>query len=209
MHGLVQGVGTVPGAGRFEGLADHAHPRESVAQVGHAQERGAPRAGRGVIGGATGGATGRGRGPRRRTTVVLRQGDQFGEPVGDGEVRGLHPEDEYAPAAPGHARERGLARIEQPAVGRVQARLRDGADRVGRGLEVVEQDRGGRLVAGPVLQPHPCLGDHAERALRSQEQPVGDGPAPEPGTRSDSLTPTGVITRMDSVRSSMWVRSVA
>ncbi len=105
--------------------------------------------------------------------MVLRQGDQFGEPVGDGEVRGLHPEDEHAPAAAGHARERRLARIEQPAVGRVQARLRDGADRTGRGLEVVEQDRGGRLVAGPLLQPHPCLGDHAQRALRSQEQSVG------------------------------------
>ena len=33
----------------------------------------------------------------------------------------------------------------------------------------------------------------------------GDGPAPEPGSRHDSLTPTGVTTRIDSTRSSMWV----
>ena len=37
----------------------------------------------------------------------------------------------------------------------------------------------------------------------------GDGPAPEPGSRSDSLTPTGVTTRIDSTKSSRWVCSVA
>ena len=37
----------------------------------------------------------------------------------------------------------------------------------------------------------------------------GDGPAPEPGSRHDSLTPTGVTTRSDSTKSSMWVCSVA
>ena len=37
----------------------------------------------------------------------------------------------------------------------------------------------------------------------------GDGPAPDPGSRHDSLIPIGVTTRIDSVRSSMWVCSVA
>ena len=37
----------------------------------------------------------------------------------------------------------------------------------------------------------------------------GDGPAPEPGSRHDSLIPTGVTTRSDSTRSSMWVCNVA
>jgi hypothetical protein len=37
----------------------------------------------------------------------------------------------------------------------------------------------------------------------------GDGPAPEPGSRHDSLIPAGVTTRSDSTRSSMWVCSVA
>ena len=33
----------------------------------------------------------------------------------------------------------------------------------------------------------------------------GDGPAPEPGSRRDSLIPAGVTARIDSTRSSMWV----
>ena len=36
-----------------------------------------------------------------------------------------------------------------------------------------------------------------------------DGPAPEPGSRHDSPTPTGVTTRIDSTRSSMCVCRVA
>ena len=37
----------------------------------------------------------------------------------------------------------------------------------------------------------------------------GDGPAPDPGSRRDSTSPAGVTTRSDSVRSSMWVSTVA
>jgi hypothetical protein len=37
----------------------------------------------------------------------------------------------------------------------------------------------------------------------------GEGPAPEPGSRHDSLIPAGVTTRIDSTRSSMWVCRVA
>jgi hypothetical protein len=37
----------------------------------------------------------------------------------------------------------------------------------------------------------------------------GDGPAPEPGSRRDSLIPVGVTTRIDSTRSSMCVYTVA
>ncbi|COY43480.1 Uncharacterised protein [Mycobacterium tuberculosis] len=33
----------------------------------------------------------------------------------------------------------------------------------------------------------------------------GDGPAPLPGSRRDSLIPTGVTIRSDSVKSSIWV----
>ncbi len=33
----------------------------------------------------------------------------------------------------------------------------------------------------------------------------GETPAPEPGSRRDSHTPTGVSARTDSTRSSMWV----
>jgi hypothetical protein len=37
----------------------------------------------------------------------------------------------------------------------------------------------------------------------------GEGPAPEPGNRRDSMVPVGVTTRMLSTRSSMWVITVA
>ena len=37
----------------------------------------------------------------------------------------------------------------------------------------------------------------------------GDGPAPEPGRRRDSDGPAGVIRRIDSTKSSMWVPTVA
>ena len=37
----------------------------------------------------------------------------------------------------------------------------------------------------------------------------GDGPAPDPGSRRDSLIPVGVTTRIDSTRSSMWVYTLA
>ena len=33
----------------------------------------------------------------------------------------------------------------------------------------------------------------------------GLGPAPEPGRRRDSITPAGVIVRMLSTKSSIWV----
>jgi hypothetical protein len=33
----------------------------------------------------------------------------------------------------------------------------------------------------------------------------GDGPAPDPGSRRDSMTPAGVTVRMDSTKSSMCV----
>ena len=38
-----------------------------------------------------------------------------------------------------------------------------------------------------------------------RKSPSGDGPAPDPGRRRDSLIPVGVTTRIDSTRSSMWV----
>ena len=37
----------------------------------------------------------------------------------------------------------------------------------------------------------------------------GDGPAPEPGNRRVAITPVGVTVRVDSTKSSMWVRFVA
>ena len=65
-----------------------------------------------------------------------------------------------------------LGRIQQPAVRRVEPGLRDRPRRGDRGRPVVERHRRRDLPARAVLQPHPRLGDDAERALRAEEQPV-------------------------------------
>lgn len=98
-----------------------------------------------------------------------------------------------------------LGRIQQPAVGRVQPRLSDRPGRGDRGGPVVKHHGHRDLPSRTVLQPHPRLGDDAKRPLGPEEQPVGDGPAPLPGSRRDSLIPTGVTIRSDSVKSSIWV----
>ena len=74
-----------------------------------------------------------------------------------------------------------LRGVEQPAVGRVQARLGDRAGRGDAAGVVVEVHRAPALPARPVLQPHPGLGDHAEGALGAEEQPVGGGPGARAG----------------------------
>ena len=68
-----------------------------------------------------------------------------------------------------------FGRVQQPAVGRVEAGLRDrpaGRDRVFEPLEL-------RVQVGPVgravLQPHPGLGDDPEGAFGAEEEPVGAG----------------------------------
>lgn len=57
-----------------------------------------------------------------------------------------------------------------------------------RGIPIVERHRPGDLPTRTVLQPHPRLGDDAESTPSEPRNSLsGDGPAPEPGSRWDSL----------------------
>src|SRR5271165_2081045 len=47
--------------------------------------------------------------------------------------------------------------------------------------EIARTARAAGAEARPVLQPHPRLGDHAEDALRADEQPVRAGPGARAG----------------------------
>ena len=67
--------------------------------------------------------------------------------------------------------------------------------------EALKRGRSCRRIQASVMTPSV---PSEPRNMRS-----GEGPAPEPGSRQDSLVPTGVTTRIDSTRSSMWVSSVA
>lgn len=64
-------------------------------------------------------------------------------------------------------------------------------------------------MAGAFLEAYPSLGDDAEGSFGAQEQAVGEGPAPEAGSRHELLVPAGVTTRSDWTKSSMCVRPVA
>ena len=124
-------------------------------------------------------------------------------------IGGLEAEHEHRGVAAAGAGVRGLERVEQPAVRRVQARLRERAHGSRAAREALARPGSARDAdarkRGPILQPHPRLGDHAERALGADEEAIGLGPAPEPGRRRVSTTPVGVTTRSDSTKSSMCV----
>ena len=102
--------------------------------------------------------------------------------------------------------EQRLDRVEQPAVGRVQPGLRDRARRGdARASKSAKRDGRRGPPARPVLQAHPRLGDHAERALGAEEQPVGRRPGAGAGQPPRLADAGGVTTRIDSTKSSMWV----
>ncbi len=74
-----------------------------------------------------------------------------------------------------------LLRIEDAAVRRIEAGLRDRPDRARGGEEIGKADGAAGAKARPVLQPHPGLGDDAENAFRADEQAVGAGPGARSG----------------------------
>jgi hypothetical protein len=75
-------------------------------------------------------------------------------------------------AIAGH-RQAGLAGVEQAAVGRVQPGLGQSAHALSAGKETVEANARRAPVGGSRLHTHPGIDDHAERALRACEHPVG------------------------------------
>ncbi len=66
----------------------------------------------------------------------------------------------------------GLGRIEDAAVRRIEAGLRDRAHRACGGEKVLEMHRAAGAAGRPVLQPHPGLRDHAEDALGTDHHAV-------------------------------------
>jgi hypothetical protein len=88
-------------------------------------------------------------------------------------VGGLEAEHEQVGTAVAREHHPRLAPVDEAAVGRVQARLRDRPHRVGALLEGGEADRERGPVHGLLLHPHPRLGDHAQRPLRAQQESVG------------------------------------
>ncbi len=94
-----------------------------------------------------------------------------------GRLESEHQDGRLAVARPGQA---GLAGVEQPAVGGLQARLGQRAHRRGALGEAREPQRGRGPEARPGPDPHPGLGDHAEDPLGADQHAVGA----RPGARS-------------------------
>src|SRR2546428_510127 len=88
------------------------------------------------------------------------------------------------PAAPkrrtasvsGDAVERRLGGVEQRAVRRVQACLRDSRRRARAGEQMGEGDAGARAVARLAVDADPRLGHHAEDPFGAEREPVRAGP---------------------------------
>ena len=113
--------------------------------------------------------------------MLARDLDRDPHRVVDRVVGGLEAEDHQVRLAGAGAGGPGLERVEQPAVGRVEPRLGDLADRACRGEEVVELDPAGGLEGGPRPDPDPGLGDRAEDSLGADQRPVRRGARARPG----------------------------
>src|SRR5207245_10490678 len=82
------------------------------------------------------------------------------------------------PRAVAGAGEDGLSVVEEPAVGRVEARLRDLSCRLPGVVEGLESDRGRGPETRPLLEPHPGAGDHAQDSFGADEEAIsGDSGA--------------------------------
>ena len=117
-------VEAVPGDRGLEGLGEDAAGDQRVAQVGHLQEGVAPGVGRAV-------AAARARLVRELAAVVAAELGGAGHPGVERVVGRLEAEHEQRPALRRRAGERGLARVEQAAVGGVQPGLGERPHRLG------------------------------------------------------------------------------
>ena len=221
----MEAVEAVPGAGRLERLADDPEPHQRVAGVGGPQERVAPLAGGAVTTGPGAGAVRAGALARRTGHAAVGRGrwapatvppwsrhSSSARAIGTstGWSADSKPRTRSAPA-PG---ERVADSIASPASSRRQftgnrpdwASARTAAAPVGEPgnstpADVFHRGRSCRRIHASVITPS------APSEPRNRRS--GDGPAPDPGSRRDSVVPDGVTTRSDSQRSSMWVYTVA
>jgi hypothetical protein len=171
----------VPRDRRLEGVGEDADRDEGVAQVGRGEKGVAPGADR--IGAVAVGRWVVAHSPRllRRLRAHLAglpavlPGDleRDAHRLVDRMVRRLEAEHQQGLAGGAGVGERRLAGIEQTAVRRMQAGLRQFAHRPRARREVGEGDSARRLPARALLQPDPSFGDHPERALGADQHPVG------------------------------------
>ncbi len=161
-HGLVKRREALPGDRRLERVREHPALQQHVAQVGHRQERLAPRGDRATLARLVGLAAVRAADLQRPLQAVA-----------DVVVGRLEAEHEQRVLAVAGARLLRLERIDEPAVRRMQPGLRHRTHRVGAAQEVAEAHRPRRAMRGLGLHPHPRLGDHAEDALAAEQHAVG------------------------------------
>ena len=105
-------------------------------------------------------------------TVTAHELQRPGHPGLQRMVVGFEGQHEHGRASVADAGEHGFRRIEQPAIARIESRLRE-CPHAGDGGEVIVELRGGRRAESRRhLHAHPGFGDHAERALGADDQPV-------------------------------------
>ena len=170
----------LPGDRRLERVRQDAQPQQQVAQVGHADERLAPRADRSP-------AAARRLGRRVRRPPCSRQMRRPSREVGvDRMVGRLEAEHEHRVRPVARAGLQRLELVDQPAVRRVQAGLRERAHRLGaaRGTSAKRTAREARCSGRGCTRTHASV---ITPSVPSEPSSIrsGEGPAPEPGRRRD------------------------
>ena len=120
-------------------------------------------------------------------------------------VGGLEGEHEQALLVGVDAIGAGLVVVDHPEVRGIEPCLRHRAHRPRGGEEIGEAEHGVAAEARPALQPHPGLGDHAERAFGADDHAVRAGAGAGAGQPARLHRAAGVIVRRLSTKSSMWV----
>ena len=109
------------------------------------------------------------------TAAMVQPAGGTGHPGVDRVVGRTRSQDQQALGTIVDAVDARLVIVDDAQVRGVEAGLADRAHRLGGGEEVGEAEHGAAAKARPVLQPHPGLGDHAERTFRADDHAVGAG----------------------------------
>ena len=161
-HGCVERFEPVPGDGGLERVVDDAHRHGQLAPIGHADEGRAPALARRLVG-------------MMAPAVIGHEFDRPLHPRVHGMVGGFEGEHEQALLIGVDAIGARFGIVDDAQVRGIKPGLRDGAHGSCSGKEIRQaEDRVGAEARAP-LEPHPGLGDHAERPFRADHHPVGAG----------------------------------
>jgi hypothetical protein len=150
----------------------HAERDDRVAGVRRANERVAPTSGRAFARARILVAANDDRVVIDAGAVVERAFDRALDPRVERMIGRLEREKQECVAAVVGAGELRFERIQQPAVGGVEARLRDRTGGLDAAGERGEASRDRCPERRAVLETHPCLGDDAERSLRAEQHAI-------------------------------------